>query len=60
MAVALGSESNVSEVLELLEVVESTRFDEFPREWRDRVTHIEVRAIDYHPGCRSQTQGMGA
>ena len=32
MVVALGSESNVAEVLELLEVVESTGFDEIPRE----------------------------
>ena len=32
MAVALGSESNIAEVLELLEFVESTRFDEMHRE----------------------------
>ena len=31
MSVALGSEFNVAEVLELLEVVESTRFDGMPR-----------------------------
>ena len=56
----VGDDMGRAEVLELLEVVESTRFDEMPRESRDRVTHIENRAIDYHPGRRSQTQDLGS
>jgi hypothetical protein len=46
MSVALGSEANVAELMELLEVIESTRFEDVPVSWSAR-TH---RAVDYHPG----------
>jgi len=60
MATALGSESNVEEVLELLDVVEATRFDDLPSSWRDRVTHNSNRLVDYHSGRRSATSDVGA
>ena len=60
MFVVLVSESNVAEFLEVLGVIESTRFDQILRECRDRTTHIENRPIDYHPGRRSQTRDFGA
>jgi len=60
MATALGSESNVDEVLELLDVVEATRFDDLPDAWRDRVTHNPNRRVDYHSGCRNPVSDIGA
>ena len=60
MTTALGSESNVDEVLELLDVVEATRFDDLPSSWRDRVKFNHRRPIDYHSGAvtRRPTSGQ--
>lgn len=46
MEVALGSLSNVRELLGLLEVIESAQFSSLPQAWRKRT----YRAINYHPG----------
>lgn len=35
-AVALGSRAHVREVLEMLDIIESTRFQDLPNTWRDR------------------------
>lgn len=44
--VALGSHENVCEVLGMLDIIESTRFQDLPDMWHDRT----LRAMDYHPG----------
>lgn len=46
MEVALGSRANVREVLEFLEIIESTRFQDLPENWPNRTT----RSVDYQPG----------
>ena len=46
MAVPLGSAANVREILEMLDVIESTRFESLPGSWSERVS----RSVDYHPG----------
>lgn len=46
MAVPLGSYANVREVLEMLRVIETTRFEALPSTWRSRAN----RATDHHPG----------
>lgn len=53
MSVALGSCANVREVLELMEVIESTRFTVLPNSWRERTS----RPLDYHSG-RTGTGGI--
>ena len=60
MVTALGSESNVCELLELLSVVEATAFDEMPEGWRDRITFNPNRRVDHHSGRRSATTDRGA
>lgn len=46
MEVALDSDAKVREVLEMLEIIDSTRFQDLPDAWRDR----KIRSIDYHSG----------
>lgn len=46
MEVALGSRPNVREVLEMLEKIESTRFQDLPDGWIGRT----LRVGDYNPG----------
>lgn len=46
MSVALGSRAIVRKVLELMEVIESTRFEAFPNAWGD----CTLRTLHYHPG----------
>lgn len=46
MSVALWSNANIREVLELLDDIEETRFEQLPQLWQRR-SH---RAINYHPG----------
>ena len=48
----LGSQQNVHEALEMLDVIENTRFDLLTSLWRDTVD----RSKDYHPG----RTGVGA
>lgn len=36
MHIALGSREKVGEVLELLEIIEKTRFDDLPSTWCDQ------------------------
>lgn len=50
--VSLGSNASVRELLELLEVIESTRLQDSPETWRDRTS----RSINYHRG-RSEHGG---
>lgn len=50
MEVVLGSHSNVRKLLEILEVIESTRFDTIPNAWNCRTS----RACDYHSGRYAQ------
>lgn len=52
MEAPLGSPANVREVLELLSVLEETRFDLLPTSWRRR----PARTYDHHPG----REGEGA
>lgn len=46
MEVALGSRANICEVMEMLDVLESTRFQSLPGAWSDRTS----RSIQYYPG----------
>lgn len=46
MEIALGWRAKVHELLELLDVIESTQFLSLPYTWRERT----YRVIDYHPG----------
>lgn len=46
MKVTLGSHTNVREVMELLEIIESTDFTTLPEVWRDR----NPRPVDFHRG----------
>ena len=48
MVVPLGSYRNVREALEMLDVIESTRFELLPSSWSERTP----RDIDYHRGRR--------
>lgn len=45
MKVPLGSRANVSELMELLDVIESTQFSSLPDSWSERSS----RVVDYHP-----------
>lgn len=45
MRVALGSRASVRTLLELLEIIESSRFQDLPDSWRYRT----LRSVDYHP-----------
>ena len=46
MAVPPRSAANVRELLEMLDINESTRFESLPDSWSERVS----RSVDYHPG----------
>ena len=52
MEIPLGSTANVRELLEMLDVIESTRFEALPSSWNEPVS----RSIDYRPG-RSGPRG---
>lgn len=44
LAVPFGSRENVCKLMELLKVIESTRYDLLPTVWRNR----KNRAVDHH------------
>lgn len=46
MEVELWSRANVREVLEMLDIIETTRLEDLPDTWRDRTW----RPDDHHPG----------
>ena len=46
MAVTLGSATNVRELLEMLDIIDSTRLESLQESWSERVS----RSVDYHPG----------
>lgn len=46
MEVALGSQKNDRKVLEMVDIIDSTRLQDRPDAWSDQT----FGSIDYHPG----------